>query len=109
MNRNPADLAGQTFDLIVVGAGIHGCAAAWSAARAGLKVALIEKADFGGGASANSLKIIHGGFRYLQHGNLRRMRESIRCRRRFLAWAPALVSAGRAAAGTVAGNWVKGW
>ncbi len=91
MNRNPADLAAKEYDVIVVGAGIHGAAAAWSAARAGLRVALVDQADFGGGASANSLKIIHGGFRYLQHGNIRRMRESIRCRRRFMAWAPSLV------------------
>lgn len=91
MNRNPAALANLTFDVAVVGAGIHGAAAAAVAAAAGLRVALLERADFGGGASANSLKIIHGGFRYLQHGNLRRMRESIRCRRRFMAWAPTLV------------------
>ena len=93
MNRNPSDLFGRSFDLAIVGAGIHGAAAAWGAARAGLRVALLERADFGGAASANSLKTIHGGFRYLQHGNLRRMRESIRCRRRFMTWAPPLVRA----------------
>ena len=93
MNRNPADLAQQSFDLAIAGAGIHGAAAAWFAIRSGLRVALLDRADFGGGASANSLKIIHGGLRYLQHGNVRRMRESIRARRRFMAWAPDLVRA----------------
>lgn len=84
-------LAREAFDVVVVGAGIHGSSAAWTAARLGLKTALIDAGDFGAETSANSLKIIHGGLRYLQHGNLRRMRESIRARRRFLALAPELV------------------
>lgn len=84
-------LSSETFDLLVVGGGIHGVAAAWEASRLGLKTALIEAGDFGGATSANSLKVIHGGFRYLQHGNLKRMRESIVARRRFLALAPELV------------------
>ena len=92
MNRNPADLAQQSFDLAIAGAGIHGAAAAWFAARSGLRVALLDRADFGGGASANSLKIIHGGLRYLQHGDLRRMRESIRARRRFMRFGRHFVS-----------------
>lgn len=83
-------LAGETFDLLVVGAGIHGVSAAWTAARSGLKTALIDRDDFGAGTSSNSLKVIHGGLRYLQHGNLKRMRESIRARRRFLALVPHL-------------------
>lgn len=85
------ELAGETFDVVIVGAGIHGACAAWSASRMGLKTALIDAGDFGGAASANSLKVIHGGLRYLQHGNLKRMRESIRARRRFLVLAPKLV------------------
>ncbi len=84
-------LSSEPFDLLVVGAGIHGVAAAWMAARLGLKTALIDAGDFGGATSANSLKVIHGGLRYLQHGNLKRMRESIAARRRFLALAPELV------------------
>lgn len=84
-------LSDETFDLLIVGAGIHGACAAWTAARMGLKTALIDAGDFGGATSANSLKVIHGGLRYLQHGNLKRMRESIRARRRFLALAPKLV------------------
>jgi glycerol-3-phosphate dehydrogenase len=85
-------LAEESFDLVIVGAGIHGASAAWTASRLGLKTALIDAQDFGGATSANSLKIIHGGFRYLQHGNIARMRESIRARRRFFALAPHCVS-----------------
>lgn len=81
----------ESFDLLVVGAGIHGASAAWTAARLGLKTALIDAGDFGAATSANSLKVIHGGLRYLQHGNFKRMRESILARRRFLQLAPALV------------------
>lgn len=84
-------LTSESFDVLVVGAGIHGATAAWCAARMGLKTALIDAGDFGAATSANSLKIIHGGLRYLQHGNFARMRESIRARRRFLALAPLLV------------------
>ena len=81
MKRSSLDLDQQRFDVIIVGGGIHGAAVAWKCSMQGMKVALIEKADFGGGASANSLKIIHGGFRYLQHLNIKRMRESIVSRR----------------------------
>lgn len=83
-------LAAQPFDVVVVGAGIHGAAAAWMTARLGLRTALIEQGDFGAATSASSLKVLHGGLRYLQHGNFPRMRESIRARRRFLHLAPHL-------------------
>lgn len=86
-----AALADGEFDVLVVGAGIHGAAAAWTAARLRLRTALLDQGDFGGATSANSLKVIHGGLRYLQHGNVRRMRESILARREFLALAPHLV------------------
>ncbi len=84
-------LAADTFDLLIVGAGIHGVCAARAATQLGLKAALIDCDDFGSGTSASSLKVIHGGLRYLQHGNFKRMRESIRARHRFLALAPNLV------------------
>lgn len=84
-------LAEDSFDVLIVGAGIHGACAAWAATSLGLKTALIDQDDFGAATSANSLKVIHGGLRYLQHGNLKRMRESIRARRRFLSLAPHLV------------------
>jgi len=91
MKRNLNDLSNQEFDIVVIGAGIYGASTAWDAALRGLKVALIEKGDFGSATSANSLKIIHGGLRYLQTLDLKRMRESIRERRILMYIAPNLV------------------
>lgn len=81
----------QTYDLVVVGAGIYGLWVALDAARRGLSVVLIDQGDFCAETSANSQHIIHGGFRYLQHGNLRRMRESIRERRYLFREMPHLM------------------
>ena len=67
----------------MVGGGVTGAATAWDAAQRGLSVALVERDDFGGATSANSLKVIHGGIRYLQHLDIPRVRES--CRERS-AW-----------------------
>jgi glycerol-3-phosphate dehydrogenase len=64
---------------------------AWDAALRGLKVALIDKGDFAGATSSNSLKTMHGGIRYLQQLDLRRMRESIRERMVLMKIAPHLV------------------
>jgi glycerol-3-phosphate dehydrogenase len=89
--RDLASLSSQEVDVVVVGAGIHGAAAAWDATQRGLSVALLEREDFGAGVSWNSLKTIHGGMRYLQRGHLGRLRESARERRAFLKIAPALV------------------
>jgi glycerol-3-phosphate dehydrogenase len=91
MKRNVERLADQSFDLLVVGGGIHGAAILREAAARGYKAALIEQGDFGQATSANSLKIIHGGLRYLQQGDIRRMRQSIRARRLFMQFAPHLV------------------
>ncbi|MGV7225134.1 MAG: glycerol-3-phosphate dehydrogenase/oxidase, partial [Nitrospinales bacterium] len=72
--------------------GICGATTAREATLRGLKVALIDRGDFGHATSANSLKIIHGGLRYLQHGDIKRMRRSIRARSELLRIAPHLVS-----------------
>ena len=56
----------QTFDVLVVGGGIYGLTIAYDAAQRGLSVALVERDDFGSGASFNHLRTIHGGLRYLQ-------------------------------------------
>ena len=81
----------KTVDIAIIGSGIHGSILALEAAQAGYRVALFEKGDFGGSTSANSLKIIHGGIRYLQHLNIKRMRESILSRRSMMQFAPHLV------------------
>lgn len=91
MKRNLSDLAGRKFDLIVVGGGIFGACIAWDASLRGLSVALLEKGDIGGATSANCFRIVHGGIRYLQHGDLWRTREAIRERRVMLRIAPHLV------------------
>ena len=83
--------ANNEYDVLIVGAGIYGATAAWDAALRGLSVALIDKGDFGGATSANSLKIVHGGLRYLQTLDVERMRESIRERRILMHIAPHLV------------------
>lgn len=92
MRRDPSALTGATFDVLVVGGGVYGACAAWDAVSRGLETALVELADFGGATSANSQKLIHGGLRYLQKGQLRRVRESSRERRAFLRIAPRLVA-----------------
>lgn len=74
-----------------MGAGIHGACAAWDATSRGLTTALVERGDFGSATSANSLKIVHGGLRYLRSADLRRMRESIRERSALLRIAPLWV------------------
>lgn len=78
-------------DLAVVGGGALGCAVAWEGASRGLKVALLEQDDFGCGASANSLKVVHGGLRYLQRMDIGRARASAAERSTFLRIAPHLV------------------
>ena len=91
MKRDLAALAAREWDLVVVGAGIHGAAVAWDAAQRGLAVALVEREDFGAGASWNSLKTIHGGMRHLQRLDVASLRESARERRTLLRIAPELV------------------
>ncbi len=91
MKRKLTDLSNRTFDLLIVGGGVVGLAAAREAAARGLATALVEKGDFGGGTSANSLKLIHGGLRYLQHADIGRLRQSVRERRAFMRMAPHLV------------------
>lgn len=91
MKRDLERLANETFDLLVIGGGINGLAAAWDATLRGLRVGLVEKGDFGAQTSSATLKIVHGGLRYLQHLDFRRMRESIGERSVLLRIAPHLV------------------
>src|SRR6476619_6528545 len=91
MIRDLDRLAGRTFDLLVVGGGIYGLTIAYDAAQRGLSVALVERDDFGGGASFNHLRTIHGGLRYLQSLDIARARESVRERRTVARIAPHAV------------------
>ncbi len=90
MERNLHLLDRQEFDLIVVGGGIFGACAAWDATQRGLSVALIDRGDFCSATSANSFKLIHGGIRYLQHGDVGRVRMSAHARRTLIRIAPHL-------------------
>ncbi|MGB3189005.1 MAG: glycerol-3-phosphate dehydrogenase/oxidase [Limnoraphis sp.] len=91
MKRNLATLTQNIYDVLIVGGGIYGASVAWEASSRGLSVALVEQSDFGGATSANSLKTIHGGLRYLQTADLKRMRESISERTTLMGIAPHLV------------------
>ena len=79
------------FDVIVIGAGINGAGIARDAAMRGLKVLLADKGDIGGGTSSWSTRLIHGGLRYLEHGELYLVQESLRERAGLMAIAPHLV------------------
>jgi glycerol-3-phosphate dehydrogenase len=79
-----APLEGQHFQVIVIGGGINGVAIARECARAGKRTLLVEQNDFASGVTSRSTRIIHGGLRYLEHGELSLVRESLRERERLL-------------------------
>ena len=81
--RDFAAATARRFDVIVVGGGIYGAAVLYEATRRGLSACLCEAQDFGSGTSWNSLRILHGGLRYLQTGELGRFHESVAARREF--------------------------
>src|SRR5215212_4931980 len=71
-----AQLAGQTWDVLVVGGGIVGAGVARDAAMRGLKTALVEQSDFASGTSSRSSRLLHGGLRYLAQGRVGLVREA---------------------------------
>jgi glycerol-3-phosphate dehydrogenase len=91
MQRTPTQLTACEYDVLVIGAGAFGAAAARDAALRGLRTALIERCDFGGATSAECFKMVHGGIRYLQHADIPRLRASSRERSALLRIAPHLV------------------
>src|SRR5436305_3764224 len=84
-------LAGERFDVVVVGGGITGAGVALDAASRGYSVALVEKSDFAAGTSSRSSKLVHGGLRYLQNFDLGLVREALLERQLMVALAPHLV------------------
>jgi glycerol-3-phosphate dehydrogenase len=77
VDERPLDrLASTEFDLLVIGGGIIGAGIAEAASAHGLAVALVERRDFAGATSSASSKLIHGGLRYLQMGDVRLVREA---------------------------------
>jgi glycerol-3-phosphate dehydrogenase len=86
-----AQLEGERFDLLVVGGGITGAAIAHRAAGQNLRVALVEQGDFASGTSSRSSRLIHGGLRYLMHGQVRLVHRCLREQKRLATLAPHLV------------------
>src|SRR5438067_756753 len=84
-------LADEEFDVLVVGGGITGAGVALDAASRGLRTALIERDDFASGTSSKSSKLVHGGLRYLQNGDVRLVYEALAERQRLRKNAPHLV------------------
>jgi glycerol-3-phosphate dehydrogenase len=80
------------FDVIVIGGGITGVGVALDAASRGLRTALVERDDFASGTSSKSSKLVHGGLRYLQQGEVRLVYEALHERQRLRRNAPHLVS-----------------
>ncbi|MCS3700169.1 glycerol-3-phosphate dehydrogenase [Salinibacter ruber] len=91
IERNPKLASRQEYDLVVVGGGIYGAMMALEATLRDCSVLLLEKEDFGGATSYNSLRIIHGGLRELRTLNLQRYWTFGRERRWFLEYFPDLV------------------
>jgi glycerol-3-phosphate dehydrogenase len=79
------------FDVVIIGGGITGVSLALESAERGMRPLLLERRRFGAATSANSLRIIHGGMRYLQTLDLARFRESVREQAWFLAAFPDFV------------------
>lgn len=83
-------LGTESFDLLVIGGGITGVGIAQDAAHRGLRVALVDKCDFASGTTHASSKLLHGGLRYLEQGQLRLMYEALHERNRLTRLAPEL-------------------
>lgn len=90
LNPRPP-LENQRFHVIVIGGGINGVAIARDCARAGRRTLLVEQHDFAAGTTSRSTRIIHGGLRYLEHGDIGQVRESLRERQWLLQHYPHLV------------------
>ena len=78
-------------DILIIGGGINGAGIARDAAGRGLSVTLVEQDDLASHTSSASTKLIHGGLRYLEYGEFRLVRESLRERERLLAIAPHII------------------
>jgi glycerol-3-phosphate dehydrogenase len=90
MNSRPS-LENGRFDVIVIGGGINGVAIARECARAGRRTLLVEQHDFAAGTTSRSTRIIHGGLRYLEYGDIGQVRESLRERQWLLQRYPHLI------------------
>jgi len=88
LERRLEPCLGETFDWLVIGGGVYGVALTFEAARRGQRVLLLEADDFGGATTWQSLRILHGGLRYLQSLDLGRFRQSVAERQWFFRHFP---------------------
>ncbi len=111
MNRRPqiSDIAKQQFDVIVIGGGINGAAIAREAQLAGYKTLLVERDDFGSGTTSRATRLIHGGLRYLEHGEFALVYESLSERETLVREAPHLVRPLRMLVPVYKGDARPGW
>src|SRR5579884_2911037 len=105
-------LNGAAFDVVVIGGGVNGVAIARECARAGARTLVLEQNDFASGTTSRATRIIHGGLRYLEHGELGLVRESLRERERLLrsvrTWSDHCGLCWRCAANSIMGC-AAGW
>jgi glycerol-3-phosphate dehydrogenase len=88
---SPIPTQDQKFDVLVIGGGINGVAIARECAQWSKRTLLVEQNDFSSGTTSRSTRIIHGGLRYLEYGEIGLVRESLRERERLLEQLPHLV------------------
>ena len=86
--RDGSALRQNEFDLLVIGGGIYGAWTAYDAAKRGLKVAIVEQADWAAATSSASSKLIHGGLRYLETYDFKLVRKALAERKMLLTYAP---------------------
>jgi glycerol-3-phosphate dehydrogenase len=91
MKRHVDNLVNDTFDVLILGGGITGAGVALDCALRGFRTALIDKGDFASGTSSVSSKLVHGGLRYLEHGDFSLVYEALHERRLLLENAPHIV------------------
>ena len=91
MARTFTALESGIFDVLVIGGGITGAGVARDAAMRGMRVAIVDKGDWASGTSGKSSRLVHGGIRYLEQGDIALVRESVRERETLLRIAPELV------------------
>jgi len=103
------DVAQQKFDVVVVGGGINGAGIAREAQLAGYRTLLVEREDFGAGTTSRATRLIHGGLRYLEHGEFGLVYESLRERETLVREAPHLVHPLRLLVPVYAGDARPGW
>ena len=109
MRPSLGDIAKQKFDVIVIGGGINGAGVAREAALHGYRTLLVERNDFGAGTTSRATRLIHGGLRYLEHGEFGLVYESLSERETLVREEPHLVRPLRMLVPVYRGDARPGW